>query len=107
MTQEVSTTYQNENLYLTIDFEEIRANNFNESCIGNNLFVEPYQELWKKILGTGFYMIQLLGGLIMFTIIGYEKGFGHFRTALNQLTSWKFMIVRWYFSANGTSNWFL
>ena len=60
-----------------------------------NLFIEPYRELWKKVLGTVFYIIQILAGLIIQAFIIYERDghAGHFRTALNQLTSWKYLVV--------------
>ena len=61
----------------------------------NNLFKEPYEELWKKVLGTIFYLLQIVMGLIPFTLAIFEReGYsGHFRTVLNQLTSLKYMIV--------------
>ena len=60
-----------------------------------NPFVEPYEELWKKVLGTIMYIIQILCGIVILTLIKYEReGYaGSFRTALNQLTSWKYLIV--------------
>ena len=60
-----------------------------------NSFIEPYYELWKKILGTLMYVIQIFCGLVILTLINYERrGYaGSFRTALNQLTSWKYLIV--------------
>ena len=60
-----------------------------------NSFIEPYDELWKKILGTLMYVIQIFCGLVILTLIRYEReGYaGSFRTALNQLTSWKYLIV--------------
>ena len=61
----------------------------------NNLFKEPYEELWKKVLGTTFYFLQIFMGLIPITLAIFEReGYGgHFRTVLNQLTSLKYMIV--------------
>ena len=61
----------------------------------NDLFVEPYKELWKKILGTAFYVVQVVSGFILLTFIRYERGgyAGSFCTSLNQLTSWKYLIV--------------
>ena len=67
----------------------------NSNVNSNNLFKEPYQELWKKVLGTIFYLLQTVMGLIPFTLAIFEReGYGgHFRTVLNQLTSLKYMIV--------------
>ena len=61
----------------------------------DNLFFEPYQELWKKILGTTFYIIEVFAGLLIIALIKYESGghAGNFRTAFNQLNSWKHIIV--------------
>ena len=55
-----------------------------------SLLMDPYNEPWKKILGTISYVIQLLGGLVMLSFIRYESqgNLAQFRTALNQLTSW-------------------
>ena len=39
----------------------------------NDLFVEPYKELWKKILGTAFYAVQVVAGFILLTFIRYER----------------------------------
>ena len=58
-------------------------------------FVDPYNLLWKKILGTVFYILQLFGALIVLSFIRYEtQGHAaHFRTALNQITSWIGLVV--------------
>ena len=68
---------------------------FNFVFASNNKFKEPYQEIWKKILGTILYFLQIVLGLIPFTLSLFEReGYGgHFRTVLNQLTSWKYTIV--------------
>ena len=61
----------------------------------SQLLVDPFKELWKKFLGTLSYFCQILGGLIILSFIRYEtQGHAaHFRTALNQLTSWIGLIV--------------
>ena len=59
----------------------------------NDLFVEPYKEPWKKILGTAFYAVQVVAGFVLLTFIRYESEYGSYCTALNQLTSWKYLIV--------------
>ena len=60
--------------------------------IENNpsLLVDPFNESWKKILGTISYVFQVLGGLVLMSFITYESqgNLAQFRTALNQLTSW-------------------
>ena len=77
------------NVWISTDFEA-----------ESNLFVEPYRELWKKLLGTAFYILQILVGLIILAFVRYEREglAGHFRTALNQLTSWKYLVVSYYIS---------
>ena len=62
----------------------------------NDLFVEPYKEPWKKILGTAFYAVQLVAGFVLLTFIRYESEYGYYCTALNQLTSWKYLLVSTY-----------
>ena len=55
-----------------------------------SLLVDPFNEPWKKILGTVSYVLQVLGGLVLMAFIKYESqgNLAQFRTALNQLTSW-------------------
>ena len=67
----------------------------NEFVSQNNIFVEPYEELWKKILGTAIYFLEVLAGLVILALIKYERGghVGHYRTAFNQLISWKYSLV--------------
>ena len=57
--------------------------------------MEPYEELWKKILGTTIYFLEVLAGLVILALIKYKRGghVGHFRTAFNQLISWKYSLV--------------
>ena len=64
----------------------------------SDLFVEPYKDLWIKILGTAFYAVQVVAGFTLITFIRYERGgyAGSCCTALNQLTSWKYLIVSTY-----------
>ena len=62
----------------------------------NDLFVEPYKELWIKILGSAFYAVQVVAGFVLLTFIRYESEYGSYCTALNQLTSWKYLIVSTY-----------
>ena len=67
----------------------------NEFVSQNNIFMEPYEELWKKILGTAIYFLEVLAGFVILALIKYERGghVGHFRTAFNQLISWKYSLV--------------
>ena len=55
-----------------------------------SLLVDPFNEPWKKILGTVSYVLQILGGFVLMSFIKYESqgNLAQFRTALNQLTSW-------------------
>ena len=59
----------------------------------NDLFVEPYKELWMKILGTVFYAVQVMAGFTLLAFIRYESYYGSYCTVLNQLTSWKYLNV--------------
>ena len=98
----ISHKIQHSNQSLTVahtfssnfEFEE-QAKFVDSNVDSNNLFKEPYEELWKKVLGTTFYLLQIVMGLIPFTLVIFERqGYGgHFRTVLNQLTSLKYMIV--------------
>ena len=60
-----------------------------------NLFVEPFTELWKKLLGTIAFMLNSIGCVIMLMFVGLERqGFGsYYRTALNQINSWILIFV--------------
>ena len=82
-------------LNVMVTFEISSKDKLGDLIAEDNLFFEPYQELWKKILGTTFYIIEVLAGLFLIALIKYESGghAGHFRTAFNQLNSWKHVIV--------------
>ena len=70
--------------------------NLTDQCaMKDNFFVEPFTELWKKLLGTAAYLLNLFGCLIMLAFVGFERqGFGsYYRTALNQLNSWILILV--------------
>ena len=68
---------------------------FEIAQMNNEMLLDPFNSLWKKILGTVFYILQFLGGLIILSFIRYEtQGHAaHFRTALNQITSWIASVV--------------
>ena len=74
---------------------DVIGNFTNQSEIELNLFAEPFTELWKKLLGTIAFVLNLIGCLIMLTFVGLERqGFGsYYRTALNQLNSWMLLFV--------------
>ena len=61
----------------------------------NEILIDPFNTLWKKVLGTVSYILQVFGGLIVLSFIRYEtQGHAaHFRTALNQITSWIALVV--------------
>ena len=66
-----------------------------EELKGENLFVEPFDELWKKLFGTGCFILQLLASLITLSFVAYEwqgNGVTH-RTVFNQLRSWILLVV--------------
>ena len=47
----------------------------NEFVSQNNIFVEPYEELWKKILGTACYFLEVLGGFQLEFVSTYKPGY--------------------------------
>ena len=95
----MSFKHENQSLSFVLVSENFEFDNethfvdFNSNS--KNLFKEPFEELWKKVFGTTLYFLQAILGLIPFTLAIFERdGYGgHFRTVLNQLTSWKYMIV--------------
>ena len=74
---------------------DVIGNFTDQSEIELNLFAEPFTELWKKLLGTIAFVLNLIGCVIMLTFVGLERqGFGsYYRTALNQLNSWMLLFV--------------
>ena len=64
-----------------------------------NLFAEPFNELWKKLLGTAAFIYHSFGGMIMLIMVRYEsQGLAsNYRTVLNQLNSWILLVVCLYF----------
>ena len=83
----VNNTFLIDNLTY-IDFN----NNYGEKL---DLFTEPFEELWKKLLGTAAYAILVIGGFFLTTFVSYEfRGqAAHYRTVLNQLNSWYLILV--------------
>ena len=83
----VNNTFLIDNLTY-IDFN----NNHGEK---SDLFTEPFEELWKKLLGTAAYAILVIGGFFLTTFVSYEfRGqAAHYRTVLNQLNSWYLILV--------------
>ena len=63
-----------------------------------NEFVDPFKEIWKKIFASAAYAFLIIGGIIMLVFVKHEfQGkAAHYRTALNQLNSWTFLIVSVY-----------
>ena len=60
-----------------------------------NLFADPYNSVWTKIFGTLFYIFQVSLSFILMTFVVYEtQGLaGHYRTLINQLLSWFYLLV--------------
>ena len=79
---ELSLHFEIEEIVKFDDFQ----NDFEDQ---NNMFIEPYEDPWKKSLGTLIYMFEVVAGFVILALIKYETGghVGHFRTALNQLVS--------------------
>ena len=63
-----------------------------------NEFADPLKEIWKKLFASIAYVILSIGAFIMLIFVKYEfQGkAAHYRTALNQLNSWTFLIVSVY-----------
>ena len=63
-----------------------------------NQFADPFKEMWKKLFATGAYTVLIFGGFIMLSFVKYEfQGqAAHYRTVLNQLNSWIFLMVSFY-----------
>ena len=63
-----------------------------------NQFADPFKEMWKKLFATGAYIVLIFGGFIMLSFIKYEfQGqAAHYRTVMNQLNSWIFLIVSFF-----------
>ena len=53
----------------------------NDFVSQNNIFVEPYEELWKKILGTACYFLEVLGG--------FQLEF----VSISQVINWRFFRI--------------
>ena len=47
---------------------------FEDFISENDLFVEPYKDLWIKILGTAFYAVQVVADFTLISFIRYERG---------------------------------
>ena len=81
------------NIFLIDNVTYIDLNNNYEVKL--DLFTEPFEELWKKLLGTAAYVILVIGGFFLTTFVSYEiRGqAAHYRTVLNQLNSWHYILV--------------
>ena len=81
------------NIFLIDNVTFIDLNNNYEVKL--DLFTEPFEELWKKLLGTAAYVILVIGGFFLTTFVSYEiRGQAvHYRTVLNQLNSWHYILV--------------
>ena len=60
-----------------------------------NLFVEPYDTIWIKLVATVIYLIGLGGCCIQYTFVVYEvNGYAaSYRTVINQLVSCCYFLV--------------
>ena len=81
------------NIFLTDNVTCVDFNNNYE--VELDFFTEPFEELWKKLLGTAAYVILVIGGFFLTTFVSYEfRGqAAHYRTVLNQLNSWYLILV--------------
>ena len=62
-----------------------------------NLFNEPYDNLGIKLAASGAYLVGLVGSGIQYSFVAYEvNGYAaSFRTAINQLVSSLYFLVRY------------
>ena len=81
------------NTFIIVNLTNIDFNNSYEVKL--DLFTEPFEDLWKKLLGTAAYAILVIGGFFLTTFVSYEfRGqAAHYRTVLNQLNSWYLILV--------------
>jgi len=81
---------------LRLNFKEEEFLEFFVTFDEPNLFVEPYDTLWIKMVATVIYLIGLWGAFIQYSCIIYEvNGYAaSFRTAINQLVSAAYFMVR-------------
>ena len=58
-------------------------------------FSDPYQSIWVKISAILTYLITILCSLVLFNFVQFEwKGLaGPYRTVINQLLSWAYLLV--------------
>ena len=77
---------------MTCNLTEAKTESYENEA---NLFAEPFNELWKKMLGTAAYIYHSFGGMIMLVMVHYERQglTSNYRTVLNQLNSWILLVV--------------
>ena len=62
------------------------------------LLQDPFDSIWLKIVAVLSYFIGLTNSAIMLAFINYEMGHhGNFRTVINQLLSYLYASVSFYF----------
>ena len=61
----------------------------------SNIFVDPYDSMWIKVVITASFLIQILESGILVSFVFYEtQGFaGPYRTVINQLLSGFYTLV--------------
>ena len=85
--------------FISMDNFEYKTKTFQQSNDCNqNQFADPFKEMWKKLFATGAYIVLIFGGFVMLNFVKYEfQGqAAHYRTVLNQLNSWIFLIVSFF-----------
>ena len=60
-----------------------------------NLFTEPFESLWIKLVATAVFSLGLIASCIQYSFVYYEfNGLAaSFRTVVNQLVSWSYFLV--------------
>ena len=59
------------------------------------LWIDPYNSIWMKILTVAIYVIEVVAAFVMFAFVAYETGglAGNYRTVINQLLSYLYGAV--------------
>ena len=69
-----------------------------EEKLDDEIWMDPYDSIFLRIITLLFYISEILASMIMFTFVMYERGglAGSYRTVINQLVSYLYGTVRIY-----------
>ena len=57
-----------------------------------NIFVDPYESVWMKIVATFFYLIGILGSIIIYDFLQKEVEDQN-KTIINLLLVWAYLLI--------------